>query len=702
MRTDYSIKNSISALISNFVTILVGFLSQAIFIRILGAEYLGLNGLFTNVLTMLSIFELGVGNAIVFNLYKPIAENNIEKIKSLMFFYKKSYNFIAIIIFIFGLILLPFLKIITGDITVNINIYIIYLLFLISTLTSYFMIYKRNLIIATQRNYIINIVHMLYLVLLNISQLIVLFLTKNYYLYLFIKIICQLVENIIITIIANKMFSYLKSKQIEPLDKETEKDIFDRVKALIFHKIGSIIINGTDNIIISSFLGIVQVGLYTNYNTIITSIKNLFSQIISSTTASIGNLLVTGNKEKIYDTFKKMRFLNFWIACFSSVCLLVLFQPFIKLWVGEKYLLSMFVVVILVFNYYQKMMRSTYGTFKDSAGIWKEDKYVPLVESILNIVFSIVLLKIFGLAGVFMGTIISGLVLWCYSYPKFVYKKLFDRSYWNYAKETIGYILLFIVIAFITYIVSTIFNMNSTIMQLIINLIVCLIIPNAILFILFRKTENFQYFISLLNKIINKILNRKHNLKENKPSQPISKIINNQNNNTILPSASVNKELNSLPNSDLEKSIIDITQLHTKDKKSLSEMIRSNNKYIKEINFDENYNFNIVDLILEETKTYNFKFNNDYFLRNGKYPKILSQSHEFIKYVIDKDFNNIAYIDITIIPEEELIKIINYTFKKIYYLQKNGSNITFNQSILNNNEINHNPYFQECLKYIKK
>lgn len=510
MRTSNSIKNSFTSFILSIITMVLGFIAQAIFIRILGAEYSGLNGLFTNILTMLSFFELGIGNAIVYHLYKPIANNDKEKIKTLMNFYENAYNIIAILVLVCGLAIIPFLNAIVGKITVDINIYVIYIMFLVNTSISYTLSYRRNLIIANQKNYIINIVHIVYIIVLNVSQLLILYLTKNYYLYLGIKIICQILENFVCYIIAGKMYPFIKTKDANLLDKELKKDIFTKVKALLFHKIGYSVVSGTDNILISSFLGVITVGFYTNYNMVITAVNNLFSQIIGSTSASVGNLLATqSNYNKKYDVFKKIRFINFWLAVFSGVCILVMMDSFIHLWVGEKYILPLIVLTTLVVNYYQKLMRNCYGTFKDSAGIWYEDRFVPLIESVLNIVFSIILLKIFGLAGVFMGTIISGLSLWCYSYPKFVYKNLFNRSYKDYAKETIGYLALFVLIATFTFYISRLIVFNNVWLQFVSNTIISLIIPNIILFIIFSKTDNFKYLLELICKLMSKLKRKK-------------------------------------------------------------------------------------------------------------------------------------------------------------------------------------------------
>ena len=500
MRTKNSIKNVIAAMLSNIITIVIGLIAQAVFIKILGIEYLGLNGLFTNIISMLGIVELGLGNAIIFNLYKPLALNDTETIKSLMKFYKKSYILIASVVLIIGLVIIPFLPLLIEKVTVNINIVGIYLLFLIDIVCSYLLSYKRSIFYADQKNYYVSIIHIGYTILLNLSQLVILFFTKNYYLYLAIKIIIRIKENLIITTLANKKYQYLLEKNIKNIDKKIEKDIFTKVKALFFHKIGGFIVLGTDNILISKYLGLAVVGLYSNYYMIINAIQTLFSQALVALTPSVGNLLVKENKNKTFEIFKKIRFMNFWIATFTSVCILNMMQQFITIWIGEKYLLADVVLIVLVFNFFQKMMRNSYQTFKEAAGIYYEDRYVPLFESIINIVASIILVKIIGLPGIFLGTIISGFVLWFYSYPKYIYKKLFDRRIIDYLKETISYILLFVIIAFITFKISSLVIIDNTFIKLLINTLICMIIPNLIMLMIFFKSDNFKYYLNFLLK----------------------------------------------------------------------------------------------------------------------------------------------------------------------------------------------------------
>lgn len=500
MRTKNSVKNMIISFISNLLTILIGLVAQAIFVKTLGQEYLGINGLFSNIISMLGLVELGVGSAIIYSLYKPVYENNQKKICALLSFYRKCYNYISIIVLVAGLLITPFLKYLVSDVSVDINLNVIYILFVIDIFFSYILSYKRSIINAYQKNYIVNVVHILYLTFLNLFQAIILVKTKNYYLYLIIKIFMRIIENIMISIIADRMYPFI-SKRVE-LDSETKSDIFKKVKALFFHKIGGFFVNGTDNILISKFIGIIQVGLYSNYYLIINAVNILFGQIISVVNSSVGNLLVEDNKEKNYLVFKKIRFLNFWIASFSAISILVIMDSFIVLWLGSEYILAPLVLFVLVFNYFQKSMRNSYMVFKEAAGIFYEDRFVPLIEALTNIVFSYILLKIFGLAGVFMGTIISGLVLWGYSYPKYVYKKLFDRDYLSYIKETISYILLFILIASLTYYLSIFVNYDSIYLELFIKAIICLIVPNLILLLIFYKTDNFRYYLGLGKKYI--------------------------------------------------------------------------------------------------------------------------------------------------------------------------------------------------------
>lgn len=506
MRTEKSIKNSIAAILVNIVTMLIGFVAQALFIRILGAEYLGLNGLFSNILSMLSIAELGIGSAIIFNLYKPLSEGDTKKINDLMRFYKKAYNIIFFVVLVVGILIVPFLKYIVGNISISINIYLVYILFLGSSLSSYVLSYKRSILYADQKKYIINYIHIIYLIILNCSQLAIIYFTKNYYTYLLLKIVCQLIENGIISLIVNRKYSFLNIKESNELDKEVKKSIFIKIKGLIFHKVGSFLVWGTDNILISTFFGVINVGIYSNYSLIINAMTNLFYQLINATTASIGNLLVEKNNDKAFEIFEKIDFINYCAVTWSAVCFLIVIQAFITIWVGNQYLLPLSIVIVLVISYYQKMMRTTYDTFKEAAGIWHEDRFIPILESLVNIISSIILLKLFGLVGVFLGTIVSGLVLWLYSYPKYVYKMIFNKDAKYYYQKNVKYFVVFIFISIVALILANLVVVNNIWIKLFIYLFIGTIIPSILIFLIFRKNKNFKYleqlFFSKFNKII--------------------------------------------------------------------------------------------------------------------------------------------------------------------------------------------------------
>ena len=296
---------------------------------------------------------------------------------------------------------------------------------------------------------------------MNLFQILILIYTKNYYLFLIIKIAARIVENVILTKIANKLYPILLEKDVTLLDAKTKDDIFTKIKALLLHKIGGFVVLGSDNIIISAFLGIKTVGLYSNYSMIINVLVNLSNQVFSAITASVGNLLVTSNHRKSLNVYKNISFANVWLAGFISISLLVCMDSFVGIWLGKKYVLPFGVLLVLCINLYLQITRYTNNSFKEAAGIYYEDRFVPTIESIVNIIMSIILLHYFGLAGVFMGTICSNLVLHLYSYPKFVYTNLFKKHYSEYYYNFIKNFVIIVVIGWITFSVSRVINFDN-------------------------------------------------------------------------------------------------------------------------------------------------------------------------------------------------------------------------------------------------
>lgn len=501
MRTKNSIKNIVYGMTSQIVSTLINFISRTIFIKVLGMEYLGVNGLFTNILSMLSLAELGIGSAIIYNMYKPLAENNKEMLKSLMNLYSKAYRIIGILIFSLGVLIVPFLENIIKDTSNVSKLEIIYLLFLINSVVSYFYAYKSSIIIADQKNYIITIKQQIFIVIQVISQIVALLLTKNYIIYLIIQIICTLLLNISISKKADEIYGFLKEKNVKKLDTDNKKRIFKHVSAMMSHKFGTVVVNSTDNILISTFAGVYWVGLYSNYSMIISIVNRFISQIFTAITASIGNLNAMEGKEKSYNVYKKILFINFWIYGFCTICLWILLNPFIKIWLGNKFILSDSVVLIIVMNFYIMGMRTTTITYNTTLGLFWNDRFKPWIEAIINIVVSIILLRNFGMIGVLLGTLISTIATSFWVDPYILYKHGFNKKLRDYFKEYTIYTFILIITALITKYISNIVICNIY-LQFIYKLIICLVLPNILFFIFFIKRNEFKELLKLLKNIL--------------------------------------------------------------------------------------------------------------------------------------------------------------------------------------------------------
>lgn len=510
MRIENSIKNSAFSIFCIAIQIIIGFVAQKIFVSILGIEYSGVGGLFTNILTVLGIAELGIGTAITYKLYKPIAEKDKEKIKSLVYLYRKSYNTIAIVVFTLGLLVLPFLNIFIGETTLDLNFKFVYILFLLQTVSTYILADKKALLCASQKNYITNITHICYFIVVNSLQLSLLYFTKNYYLYLTIKMICVLLENLALCIITEKKYPFIKEKKIKYLDKNVQDDITKRVKAMFVHKVSGVVNEGIDNILISKYVGLYEVGLYANYCLILNAVKMLLGNIISSVTASVGNLLVEGNNKKSFSIYQKLNFLNFWIATFACTATLVIIQSFITIWLGNEFLFPNYVLIIMITSMYLGMVKGTNDTFVNAAGLFVETRGVAIVQMTLKIIFSIILTKYIGIIGIFVGTIIASIPIWTYKYPKFVYKNLLGGNYKDYIKDNLRYLITFAGVAGATYFLAQSIKIDNAFVDFLKNVVFGFVMPNLILLAIYLKDEKFKYYIDLAKEFIDKKFKKCH------------------------------------------------------------------------------------------------------------------------------------------------------------------------------------------------
>ena len=482
--------------------LIVQFAIRTALIYLMGAEYLGLNGLFSNVLAFLNLAEVGIGTAIVFNMYKPIAENDTEKIKALQNLYKRFYLIISSIVLVLGVAILPFIKyLINGDISVDINIYILYFMYLVNTLVGYLAAHKRSLLFAYQRNDIENKVKTFCLFVMTAIQIAVLFIFKDYYIYFAITIIFTLIESLLISRIAKKLYPELNGKSQE-LDAETKKEIKKNIGALSLHKIGATVVFSTDNILISTIIGLAVLGAYSNYVLIVSTITSLFIIISNAIGGSVGNLVASSDKEYVYTKYNQIKFILSFLTAISTVCMIVLFQPFIKVWTGGGiYLLELSTVILLVVSFYFGRMRMATSIFKDAAGLFWQNRFSPIFEAIINLVVSIVLGLFMGINGIIIGTILSTILVPLWVEPKILYKHYFKKSMRKYFVDILLNMLAIIVTTLICYYVCS-FIPDSGILWLIVRFIVCFVICIALLLLMYCKSKEFKSCISWLKQII--------------------------------------------------------------------------------------------------------------------------------------------------------------------------------------------------------
>lgn len=504
-------RNVVMSILQKVVFILITFISRIIFVRILDESYLGINGLFSNILSILSVADLGMGTAMMYSLYKPIAEHDIKKISSLISFFKKIYLGIATAILIIGLALVPFLKYI-----VNLDQPIpflegYYVLALLNIVISYLFVYRTTLVAADQKNYILNKYIIVFQVISCTVQILVLILCKNYFIYLLVAVIISFISNMYQNRIALRLYPYLKGSA-ERLEKGERYKIAHDIKALFLYRVSGIIQGNTDNILISIFVGTVFVGYYSNYSMIVTQIAGIIGLVFNSVKASVGNLIASNessNAQKLF-FFNVLEMINFWIIGLCSVCFIVLFQDFITICFGEKYVLNMIVVIAIVLNFYTSNIRQSIWTFRETTGIFQETKYITAVTAVINLVLSLLFGYLWGMTGILMATVLARMLYAWWKEPVILYGKVFKMSSKSYMVTYIKRFFLGVGTCVISYGLSRCIIIDNSYIKFSIQVVICCIVPNLIFGIVFAKTKEFHYIKGrLVQPILKKILMKK-------------------------------------------------------------------------------------------------------------------------------------------------------------------------------------------------
>lgn len=504
-RTTYAIKNSIYSVVAQAINIIIKFALRIIFIKTLGSEYLGVNGVFTNILSMLSLAELGLGTAIIYDMYKPISENDTKKIVSYTHLYKKIYAIIGVIILILGIALIPFLdKVVTNVPNVE-NITLIYIMFLLDTILTYFFAHYRSLVSAYQMGYINTTNTIIFNIMKAITQIIILLIFKNFILYLVIQIVYNVLSNIFISIKVKKVFPFLKNTDIQPISKNKILDILKNSLSLFSIKVSATIMNSTDNVLISSFIGTNIVGMYSNYNLIITTVQQTIFLVVNSLQASIGNLCAAETKEKCMNVFFNLLFTYSWIYCLFSTILCAISSDFVLIFFGNEYIMKDIVIYIVIFNFYLAGIRQAVSGFYTANGLFKYFKVSSILEVIINIVISVLLVKLIGLSGIFLGTTITQICIRVWYEPYILFKYGFQERLKKYFHKYCIYVLVNIVSICITQTIILTFFKDSNFVLMIIKGIIAFFIPNVIYISLFYKSEEIKYTNGLIKKLIQKI-----------------------------------------------------------------------------------------------------------------------------------------------------------------------------------------------------
>lgn len=510
-RSEYSTLNILTGFGGYFLNTVLGYICRMVFVRCLNADYLGINGLLTNILSMLSLAELGIGSAIGYALYKPIAEKDNDKIVSLMCFYGKAYRIIGTAVAVFGLLMLPFLDvIITSPPNISESIYAIYLLYLFNTASTYFFSYRSALISAAQKNYIVLGLNYLITIIQSLIQIPLLFLTHNYLVYLIIQTVGTFINNFTLSLIAKKMYPFIVESNAKPLSKEERRSLFVNVKALTINKLSSTLVNNTDNIVITYLKGLVSVGVASNYTLLINTLGSLAGQIFNGLTASVGNLNAIESKEKKYSFFKVLNLSNFWIYGWGAIGIVFVCGDIVQVCFGDSYVLEMNIPLILAINFYMVGMQNAVWTYKNTMGLFKYGQYLLLLTAVINLILDFIFGRRWGMFGIYLASAVSRLLTNTWYEPYAVFKYGLKINPLIYLKKYVQYAISLICTALICYILCKLCHFKIVI-SLIAKIIVCCVVPNGMFYMFYHKTEEGRYLINAAKRILVKVLKKKGN-----------------------------------------------------------------------------------------------------------------------------------------------------------------------------------------------
>lgn len=504
-RAGHVVKNLKFTAFSELVLALLKFLSRRVFVLLLGKEYLGINGLFTDILSMLSLAELGFGVSVTYNLYRPVAQGDTELIKSLMRLYGRFYRAVGGAVLAAGLSLLPFLDFFVKEMPENVsNLSLIYALNVINAGVSYFFSYKSTLLFVCQKKYVDSLIRAAASLAAVAAQIGVLLMTRNYLHYLYIAILSTVVQNVVMSVKTDRLYPYLREKDVLPVPAGIMEEIRRNVSAMVLHRIGSVAVFGTDNLLISKFVGIGTTGLYSNYIMIRNFLNTMINTVFNAITPAMGNLNVTKTGEEKVRTFNRLNFFGAWLFGWMSICLMWLYDPFIRIWLGDDFLLPGPVVLLIVVNFYVNSMRIPVANTKSVMGLFWDERYKSILEAIMNLAVSVILAGRWGIGGILMGTLVSTWSLPFWIEPLGLYRHGLKRRVRTYFARYFCYLLVTVLAGLLTGLMCTM--AGGAVPGFLVRTVLCLVIPNGVYLAAYRRTEEFRFIRGLLKVMVKRML----------------------------------------------------------------------------------------------------------------------------------------------------------------------------------------------------
>lgn len=512
-RLKNSALNFASGFLGRVLTILLNFVVRTIFIYCLNEAYLSVNGLYSNILTVLSLAELGFGSAMVYRMYAPVAVKDYQKTAALLQFYKKIYIIIGVVIFLLGLCVIPFMDYIIKDKPDISGLTLYYILFLVNTSISYwFSSYKASVLYADQKEYIKTNVQNTMAILQSGLQIVLLLLFRKYLLYLLIQLVGNIFLNLYVAHLVDKRYPEIQTYQGASLSAEERMQIRKDTEALVLSRFGHVALNGTDNIIISAVVGVLWVGRLSNYTLICDSVTSVLCQITAAITGSLGNFFATEDKHAGYALFKKVEFLNFWLYGFSFIALVTLLDPFVQIWAGGRFVLGLPISIAIAINFFVAGYMNTLWVFRSTLGLFKQGKFRPILVAILNIVLSIVLGRLWGVFGVLFATFLSRAAISLWYDPLILHRYGFEVSCKPFFARYFRRVLLLtaVLIAMLT-IRHVVLSSETTVLRFAVMTMVTAIVPNAIFWLAYRRCEEYAYFRSIVkDRVIAPVRGKMH------------------------------------------------------------------------------------------------------------------------------------------------------------------------------------------------